>query len=57
MWAGRGAAGSAMGSAGLKTRAIYGVAKLIRDLNIDPKLTQGSLDVVDEIAYGVVAGL
>jgi len=57
VWAGRGAAGSAMGSAGLKTRAIYGVAKLIRDLNIDPKLTQGSLDVVDEIAYGVVAGL
>lgn len=29
--------------AGLKTRAIYGVAKLIRDLDIDPKLSQGSL--------------
>ncbi|PWT79016.1 MAG: hypothetical protein C5B59_00460 [Bacteroidetes bacterium] len=43
-------------SAGLKTTAIYGVSKLIRGLDIDPKLAQGSLDVVDEIAYGLVAG-
>ena len=33
------------------TTAIYPVAKLICELDIDPKLNQGSLDVVSRVAY------
>jgi hypothetical protein len=40
--------------AGVQSRAIYSVAKLICDLSIDSKLDQGSLEVVDEIAYSII---
>jgi hypothetical protein len=43
-------------NAGLKTTAIYGVAKLICDLDIDRKLAQGSLAIVDDIAYKTIVG-
>lgn len=41
-------------NAGLQTKAIYAVARLICDLEVDGKLDQGSLDLVDEIAHSKI---
>jgi hypothetical protein len=41
-------------NAGVRTTAIYSVAKLICKLDIDPKIVEGSLDVVNEIAYSII---
>jgi hypothetical protein len=43
-------------NAGVYTRAIYAVAKLICELDVDQKLDQGSLGLVDEIAHTEITG-
>jgi hypothetical protein len=43
-------------NAGVYTRAIYAVARLICSLDVDAKLGQGSLALVDEIAHTEITG-
>jgi len=43
-------------NAGVRTTAIYYVAKLICELDIDPKLDDGKLEVVDKIAHTEITG-
>lgn len=43
-------------NAGVYTRAIYAVAKLIQGLDVDTKLDQGSIDLVGEIGHSEIEG-
>ena len=43
-------------NAGVYTRAIYSVAELICDIEIDSELNEGSLDVVGELAHREITG-
>jgi hypothetical protein len=43
-------------NAGVYTRAVYAVAKLICELDVDAKLNKGSLELVDEIAHTEITG-